>query len=233
MTDKVNKYKGITPNQTTVEPDKEVEEVEREKIEPVVKGGVKQKKKGLLERLVVGMIGPDGLPRIGDHILHNIVIPTVMNTAKTSLKTGIDMMFSPDQPPTQYYGGTPVNPYTQYHTTPQPAKNVYSSRQNAYTPPSGVGTGRASLGQSRYNNRVDDYAIPYYEDALEVLARIRELANQYGAVSVSDYYDLIGVDTQYTHSLYGWRPEDLLTVNIRDVRDGFLLVLPPVVEIAK
>ena len=230
--DKVNKYKGITPNQTTVEQAKEVEETEREKIESVVKGKVKQKKKGLLERLVVGMIGPDGLPRVGDHILHNIVIPTVRNTAQTSLKTGIDMLFRPDQPPTQYYGGTPVNPYTQYHTTPQP-KPVYSSRQNAYTPPSGVGTGRASLGQSRYNNRVEDYAIPSYEDALEVLARIRELAAQYGTVSVSDYYDLIGIDTQYTHALYGWRPEDLFTVNIRDVRDGFLLVLPPVVEIAK
>lgn len=230
--EKVNKYKGIKPNQTTVEPTKEVEETEREKIESVVKGKVKQKKKGLLERLVVGMIGPDGLSRVGDHILHNIVIPTVRNTVQTSLKTGVDMIFRPDQPPTQYYGGTPVNPYTQYHTTPQP-KVVYSSRQNSYTPPSGVGTGRASLGQSRYNNRVEDYAIPSYEDALEVLARIRELASQYGAVSVSDYYDLIGIDTQYTHALYGWRPEDLFTVNIRDVRDGFLLVLPPVVEIAK
>ena len=227
--EKTNRYTGIKPNQSVEE--KEVVESEREKMDRVVSSPVKQKKKGLLERLVIGFIGPDGLPRVGDHILHNIVVPTLKNTAQTSLKTGIDMIFRPEQQPPTYYSGQTSNPYmNNYHTTPPPVRNPYT----APTPTNyRQGTGKASLEPRRHSNRVEDYAIASYEDALEVLARIREQAHAYGTVSVHDYYDLIGVVTQYTHALYGWRPEDLFTVNIREVRDGFLLALPPVVEVAK
>lgn len=229
--EKTNRYTGIKPNQGVVAEEKESVEAERDKLDRVVSSPVKQKKKGLLERLVIGFIGPDGLPRVGDHILHNIVVPTLKNTAQTSLKTGIDMIFRPEQQPPTYYSGQTSNPYmNNYHTTPTPVRNPYTAPTTSNYR---QGTGKASLEPRRHSNRVEDYAIASYEDALEVLARIREQAHAYGTVSVHDYYDLIGVDTQYTHALYGWRPEDLFTVNIREVRDGFLLALPPVVEIAK
>ena len=66
-------------------------------------------------------------------------------------------------------------------------------------------------------------------EAEEVLARMDELIDMYGQVSVADLYDLVGKTCEYTDNKYGW-------TNIRNaepvrVRDGYLLKMPKALPI--
>ena len=61
------------------------------KVQQVVSKGVRKQKKGLLERLVVGMIGPDGLPAIGRYLGKEVILPAVKNIIVDSLTSGINM----------------------------------------------------------------------------------------------------------------------------------------------
>ena len=76
---------------------------------------------------------------------------------------------------------------------------------------------------------LNDIVLETRGEAEDVLARMDELVEQYGVVSVADLYDLVGITGNYTDNKYGW-------TNIRNaepirVRDGYLLKLPKVTTI--
>lgn len=83
---------------------------------------------------------------------------------------------------------------------------------------------RARIGYS-YN----DIILETRGEAEDVLARMDELIELYGMVSVADLYDLVGITGNYTDNKYGW-------TNIRNaepvhVRDGYMLRLPKVTSL--
>ena len=54
--------------------------------EKVVRRKVKPRpKKNLVERLVVGIIGPDGIPALGTSIKEEVIIPAIKNIITISL----------------------------------------------------------------------------------------------------------------------------------------------------
>lgn len=61
---------------------------------------------------------------------------------------------------------------------------------------------------------------------IEVLHSLREQANKYGAVSISEYNDLIGVESVYTDCAYGWTTELLKDARIVATLRGWVLDLP-------
>lgn len=69
-----------------------------------------------------------------------------------------------------------------------------------------------------------DIVLASRSDAEEVLTQLRALLNDYGFVTVSDLYDLVGITSKITDNKYGWT--DLKTAVIKGVRTGYLLDLP-------
>ena len=176
------------------------------------------RKKGVIERLVGGLLGPNGLRAIGAYVGHEIIVPMVKNAFVDSMTTGINMAVFKDQP--------------QPNRRNNPGWN---NRQHQ-------NTNRVQYNQSYQNNQVKQYqssstlstvytirevVFPNREEALMILDSMMNEIDKYGQVSVADYYDWIGIgDSTFADVSYGW--EDLNRARVVSVRGGYAISLPPV-----
>lgn len=176
------------------------------------------RKKGVVERLVGGLLGPNGLRAIGAYVGHEIIVPMVKNAFVDSMTTGINMAVFKDQP--------------QPNRRNNPGWN---NRQHQ-------NTNRVQYNQSYQNNQVKQYqsssplstvytirevVFPNREEALMILDSMMNEIDKYGQVSVADYYDWIGLgDGTFADVSYGW--EDLTRARVVSVRGGYAISLPPV-----
>lgn len=225
-------YNTIDPKEEKKVIKEEVSEVVGSDKRPdkIVTGAVKVQKKGLVERLVVGMLGPDGIPGITSYLGHEIIMPALKNMVYDTLTNGLSMgMFGRDgvgrsshhQSQGSNYGG--VRPVARQ-------SNVYG---NAYRPASTAAPVQApvqaNVAQRRAGgNRVPDFEISDRNQAVSVLNSLQNTAMQYGNVSVADYYDMIGVEPQFTDNTYGWTGESIQRAALQAIRNGFVIKLPPV-----
>ena len=176
------------------------------------------RKKGVIERLVGGLLGPNGIRAIGAYVGHEIIVPMVKNAFVDSMTTGINMAVFKDQP--------------QPNRRNNPGWN---NRQHQ-------NTNRVQYNQSYQNNQVKQYqssntmstvytirevVFPNREEALMILDSMMNEIDKYGQVSVADYYDWIGIgDSTFADVSYGW--EDLNRARVVSVRGGYAISLPPV-----
>lgn len=224
MTQDYNKVKAnVKP---AVEADAETGEIiEKPKMKAVVKQKPKKYKKGLMERLVVGLLGPDGVKAIGHRLNQEIVLPAVKNIIVDSITSGIHMAIygrseQPMSPPPvqrnyNRYGGN-----TGYSQGP-----TRTNYQGAYTPQQPVSPQTVSRMGAR-GNHVVEYVLGSRQEAVDILDALRDNILEYGTASVADYYDLLGEATEYTDNQWGWT--DLRFTKIQATRGGYIVQLPPV-----
>lgn len=82
----------------------------------------------------------------------------------------------------------------------------------------------------RQNRReANDIVMASKEDAQSVLDTMIECVDKYGVVSLADLYELVGLPLATIDQKWGWTY--LTSADIRQVREGFLLELPPMEEI--
>lgn len=220
-------YNEVEVHEETVE--KKEETAVKEKISPVVSKKVKKQKRGLMERLVVGVLGPDGLPSISSYIGQEIVVPAIKNIIVDGITSGINMMMfggENKRPPTQGGYGNPTvynhnRPTTNYAQNYKPKSNYQPQNPQTY------GT-KPPVSKRGYGNTVEEYIIADRHEAIGVLDHLIEQIVDYGSVSVADYYDMIGVEPSYTDNTYGWKGDELTTAGVVPTRGGYILKLPPV-----
>lgn len=86
-------------------------------------------------------------------------------------------------------------------------------------------------GQPPYYSRssrhqVGDLILISREEAELVLERLIDIIDKYDVASVADLYDLVGLPSTHVDNKWGWG--FLSNVEIRQVREGYLIELPPV-----
>lgn len=193
---------------------------ERKSLDKVIDIQPKKVKKNLGSRLIHGILGPEGLPGIGSYVSEEIIVPAIKNIIVDAVTSGINMVMygeSKSQGPRQY-GRTP---YNSYGSSPRPTVNYTSRYTNQQPEPSAVRPRNLRQG-------VEEYIIESREDAAHVLTTLTEQADMYGSVSIADYYDLIGIPSEYTDNNYGWVMETIVHTNVRPVRGGYVIKFPPV-----
>ena len=201
--------------------------VDRPRPKKVLAEPPKKRKQGLMERLVKGFLGPEGLPGIGAYLNEEIIVPSIKNIIVEAVTSGINMaIFGERGRPTggnKYHSSfngtrTTYRPETQYHTT-------RTSRHTSELPPP---SRREIISDIRYH--VTDYPIANREVANDALVNLTEYADKYNYASVADYYDILGVESTHTDYNYGWQFDDLAKYGgVIRLRDGsYLLDLPPV-----
>ena len=176
------------------------------------------RKKGVIERLVGGLLGPNGIRAIGAYVGHEIIVPMVKNAFVDSMTTGINMAVFKDQPQPNRRNNPGWNNRQHQNTNRVQYDKSYQNNQvNQYQSP---------------NTRRTIYAIreavfPNREEALMVLDNMMNEIDKYGQVSVADYYDWIGIgDSTFADVSYGW--DDLTRARVVSVRGGYAISLPPV-----
>lgn len=200
-----------------------------EKIKPILSEAPKKRKKGLMERLVVGFLGPDGLPGIGAYLNEEIILPSLKNILVDSVVSGINMAVFGERGASSGFG-RPTQSTGNYGYKPE---RDYSTRTSRYTSRQPAPTRRdvsrvEPIRASRYG--VDDYPIPSRQDANYVLTALTEHADKYDAVSVADYYDMITVPSVHTDHNYGWTFDNILKATVAPIRGGggYSINFPPV-----
>lgn len=67
--------------------------------------------------------------------------------------------------------------------------------------------------------------IPSRSEAERVVEQLIDIVEKYDQASVADLYELVGLPTAHTDNKWGWT--SFARAEIRQVRDGYLLDLPP------
>lgn len=179
------------------------------KIEKVISGTAKTKKKSGLAKLSDVFIAED-MSAVKEHILFDVLIPG----CKKAILDTVDMFL--------YGGGSTVR---RGSNTPKVSYGRYYERGND--------RGRSTSAPARARNsfNFDDIIIPSRGDAEKVLDNMDEIIDTYNVVSVGDFYDLVGIsDNNPMIHRYGWTNiGNAKPVRCRD--GGYILDLPKALPI--
>ena len=180
---------------------------DKKELDPVVKSKVIRKKKPLGKQLAETFIEEDR-NSVGHYILFEVLIPAARDTLASIIKGATDMfLYGTSQTPVnrQSSYGNPIISYNKSYASPKPQV-------------------RSMVGGRKYN--LDQIIIPDKFEAELVISSLCDNLEQYGSASVADLLDLVGATGEFTDQDWGW--DNLSTAGIRRVREGYLLILPPI-----
>lgn len=181
--------------------------VEKKKVEKVVTGSAKAKKKSEIQKFTGAVISED-ISRVVHYLTNDVLIPSVKDAIASMVKNGIDMLIY----------GEPRD--TKKRTTA--SKVSYRSYYDEKTEP----TRARSLGGFDYDNVIFETR----GDAEVVLSAMDDIIEQYGVVSVNDLYELADVTTtNYMVSRYGWY--DIRSALPVRVSEGWMIKFPKPIAI--
>lgn len=83
--------------------------------------------------------------------------------------------------------------------------------------------------QRRNRREASDLVLTSREEAERILETLMEVVDQYQVASLADLYELVGLKSSPIDQKWGWTY--LTSADIRQVREGWLLELPPMEEI--
>lgn len=187
------------------------ESAEKKKVEKVISGKVKTKKKSEISKFADVFISEDA-SNVKSYIFMDVLVPAIKKAISDIVTDGIDMIL---------YGETGRTKKRSSSNSSYISYNRYSDRRDD----------RRSDSSYRAVSRYDfeNITLDNRGDAEEVLERMDELLDAYGIVTVSDLYDLVGITGEFTDNKYGWT--SLRNAEIVRVRDGYKLKLPRVTPV--
>ncbi len=183
------------------------ENLEKKKVEKVITGTAKAKKKGEIHKLADIFISED-VTNVKSYILLDVLVPAIKKAISDIVTNGIDMVLYGEK------GGH--NRSSSSSTASKVSYRNYYDR--------GGDRGARQTTRSATGYSYDDICLDNRGEAEDVLSRMDELISMYGLVSVADFYDLVGVTGNYTDNRYGWT--DIRSASVIRVRDGYMIKLP-------
>lgn len=181
------------------------EQQSEKKIEAVVKGNAKTRKKGEMQKFADVFIAEDA-NNVKTYIFMEVLVPAIKKAISDIVTNGIDMILYGEAGRTKRNNSASKVSYRNYY-----------ERDSERT--------RAGSASRRSSFDYDDVIFDTRGDAEAVLDAMNDIISQYGVVSVSDFYDLARVaNDNYTMNRYGWTNIGGATA-VR-VRDGYILKLP-------
>jgi len=178
--------------------------IPEKKVEKVIAGTVKSKKKSEIQKFTDVFISED-INNVKSYILLDVLIPAIKKAISDIVTNGIDMIL---------YGETGK---TKSNSTASKVsyRSYYDGRN---------GRRDYSAVRTKISYNYDDIILDNRGEAEDVLSRMDELISTYGLVSVADLYDLVGITGNYTDNKYGWT--NIRSASVIRVRDGYMLKLP-------
>ena len=177
---------------------------ERKKVEKVIKGTAKTRKKSEIRKFTDIFVAED-IGEVKTYLVQDLLIPSIKNTILDLIIEGATIIFK-GEPGRGRKSNSSVD-YVSYRR--------YNDRDER----------RYAETRSRTSYGFDDIVLESRGEAERVLTRMDELIDTYGFVTVADLYDLVGKSCNYTDNKYGWR--NLSTAEPIRIRGGeYMLRLP-------
>lgn len=188
-------------------------------IQKVVTGEVVQKPKSV-GRKFKGIFFGGEFKTATRYIFSDVLLPAFKNMVVDATSKGVERMVYGDQGPRRRYG-------YGYEPGRQP-RVQYNQPVDRYRRP-GMLPDQPPLSNRPSNNRrhdAGDIIIPSREEAETVLERLVDIIDKYDVASVADLHDLVGLPSTYVDNKWGW--VNLNNVSVRQIREGYIIDLPPV-----
>lgn len=199
------------PNSDALKEQRTRQRPEEKKVEKVVTGIVKTKKKSKINNFMGNIISEDA-KSVKSYVFGEVLIPAIKKAISDIVTDGIDIIL---------YGESRGR--NKRSTADRVSyRNYYDDRG---TRPRMNERQAIMAGSYSY----DDIILSSRGEAEDVLARMDELMDTYGLVRVADLYDLVGITGNYTDNKYGWT--NIRNADIIRVRDGYMIKMPRAVPI--
>lgn len=181
---------------------------EKKKIEKVVSGKVKTRKKGFI-RMLTDFVMSEDVQNVKDHIINDIAIPMIKDAVYGVVQDSISMILFGE---TRRKRGGSVGSRVSY-------RDYYDDRKRT-----------DSRDEGYHRNRgfnIDDIVLDSRTDAEAVMDGLFETVDKYGIVTVGDLYDMVEKTAPYTANNYGWTKAALERSKAPSrEHDGYVLNLP-------
>lgn len=184
---------------------------EEKKLTKVISGEATQKKKPLGERLKIMVTGIE-FRGASQYVFFDVLIPAVKNMVVDAVDVGVKRMIYGDSAPRAPYSG---RSRTMYNSPVNRGRDsVMLPKQPPHSPP------------SRSSRASTDVVLGSREEAELVLTTMQDIIEKYEFASVSDFNTILGQPSTYVDNNWGW--SGLQYVEIRQIREGWLLNMPSV-----
>lgn len=184
------------------------ESTSEKKVEKVISGTAKSKKKNEIQKFADVFISED-VNNVKSYILLDVLIPAIKKAVSDIVTNGIDMILYGESEKIKKNSTSSKISYRSYYDNDRKYSYNSSAVKRGYS--------------------YDDIILDNRGEAEDVLARMDELVATYGIASVADLYDLVGITGNYTDNKYGWT--DVRSATVVRTRDGYLIKLPKVLPL--
>jgi len=197
----------------------------RPKAEKIVKGVVKQKRRGVGKKIADVFIEED-VKDVKGHVVHEYLIPAAKSMICDIVGWGgmAEMILFGGSRRGRTFGGGGINSKRDNGKSSYTSYSGYYRDSNRDRDRDKDRGGRDISKTGRTRHDFDEIVLESRGEAEEVLAHMVDLIVDYGQATVADFYDLVGVNSNFTDEKYGWY--ELRGVIPRRVRGGYLLDLP-------
>lgn len=202
------------PNSKKYKEEQAQKQNKEKKVEKVISGTAKVKKKSELRKFADNFISED-VDSVKTYVIRDVIIPSVIDLVEDIVVGGIRTLLRGEsgrrETRDRRYSGSPsyVN-YTRYSDR----RDDRSYRDN----------------QTRRGYGYDDIVVNSRADAEAVIEQMDGIVDTYGMVSVADLYDLVGMSSNYTDNNYGWTNiRNAEPVRLRD--GGWMIKMPKAIPI--
>lgn len=185
------------------EEQKEKANPEKQRLEKVVQGTVKTRKKSEVSKLKDSLIAEDAAT-IKTYLITDVLLPALKNTIEDVVTNGIRMLLRGDTAARKSSGGANKINYNRLYDRRDDRPSTNYRSRNVYD--------------------YDDIILETRGEAEAVIDRLCEAIDTYGQASVGDLNDLVGRTGNYTDNDYGWT--NLRNARAVRTRDGYVLDLP-------
>lgn len=176
------------------------EPVAEKKVEKIISGSAKSKKKSGLQK-ITNVLVPEDVDDVKSYIFEDIVVPAVKDIILDAVRA--------------FLGVNGNSRGKSSSASKVSYRKYYDDRERR---------DNGSGNRTRSGYEYDDIILDNRGEAEDVLSRMDELIATYGVVSVADFYDLVGITGNYTDNKYGW--SDIRNASVVRVRDGYMIKLP-------
>lgn len=200
------------PNSNRFKESQHKEPVVEKRIEKVVAGPVKTRKKSKISKFTQEFISEDA-KNVKSYVFGEVLIPAIKKAISDIVTDGIDIILYGESRRGNRRSTADRISYRNYYDGGTRASRMLDTRDRSY-----------STGYS-----FDEIILSTRGEAEDVLTRMDELMETYGLVRVADLYDLVGLTGNYTDNKYGWT--NIRNAKIVRTRDGYVIDMPRAVPI--
>lgn len=188
--------------------------VEKKKIEKVITGTVRTKKKSSGRKLADVFISED-VTSVKSYLVSDVLIPALKDTLFEAVTSGLSMLL----------GGDGRSSSIRRNGSSTNSRDSYSQYYKK------GGTNKSNVpNYAKSNYTYDDIILDSRGEAEEVLDAMLDYVETYGMVSLGDLYEAVGQTPNFTDYKYGWT--NLNSASIAGNRSsGYWIKFPRVVSL--